>query len=245
MTIWLPNLNAGYYPGGTQVIVDGHNPDIDIASTPEDIWEGGGVYNWMTAATSLEVASSSANDTAAGTGMRTIVVQALTTNYVVVTLTITLNGTTPVPFPQQIYRINRVINGTSGSLGVNAGDITIRDAGGGTVRDLMPAGYGVAKSSAYTVPAGYTLLIASYSQCINRSTATRDVSLSLMVRNPAGAFFLASEIGIDGNPLHRAWSPPIQIPEKFDVIFRCTASSNDNMSVVAGFIGILNYGVRS
>ena len=63
------NQNLGAVPGYTRVALLGHNPDIP-AATAEDVWEGGGNYPLLAAASQLEVVSTSASDATAGTGAR-------------------------------------------------------------------------------------------------------------------------------------------------------------------------------
>lgn len=218
----------------------GHNPDVDTGvSLPEDIWEGGGVYPWMTGATSLEIVSASALDTAAGTGARTFTVSALDVNFAPVTFTVTMNGLTPVAFPQQIYRLNRVVIASAGSGGTNAGDITIRNTGGGTTRAIVRAGFGITRSSAYTVPAGMSLYICTYTMSINRPTTVRDCTLAGLIKAPQGHFILTSEISVDGNPFERHHIPPIRIPATYDFIMRATYVSQDNTDITAGWSGFV------
>lgn len=68
-------------PGHRRIAAIGNNPDLDTATLPEDIWTGGGGYPWLTASTALELLSSSANDTSAGTGARTVTINGLDINY--------------------------------------------------------------------------------------------------------------------------------------------------------------------
>lgn len=140
-----------------------------------DIWTGGGAYPWMAAATSLEVLSASANDSSAGTGARTITISGLDANYNEISAVVTMNGVAPVAVPIQFLRINGITVTTNGTLRRNDGQITVRDAGGGTVRGLMPVGTiadqtpARAKQSQYTVPAGHTLLVFDIDLQINSS----------------------------------------------------------------------------
>ncbi len=77
----------------------------------------------------LSVASTSALDTAAGTGARTMTIEGLDENYAELPLeTITLNGTTPVNSTVQYFRINRLTIITAGSTRANQGDIFIGDS---------------------------------------------------------------------------------------------------------------------
>lgn len=143
-----------------------------------DIWTNGGVYPWMTAATSLEAVSagaSAANDAAAGTGARTITVSGLDINGAEISEVVTMNGTTAVPLVTQFYRINGVSLTTVGTGLRNAGEIRIRDLGGANTRAVIPISTvadlspGVDKGSQYTVPAGHALLIYDIDIQINSS----------------------------------------------------------------------------
>lgn len=63
-------LALGMTQGLSLVLKFGRNPDVDTGAS-EDIWNGGGLYTGFPTTGSAEplgVASSSANDTAAGTG---------------------------------------------------------------------------------------------------------------------------------------------------------------------------------
>ena len=75
----------------------GFNPDIN--GTEETIWDAGGIYAYPSAATVMKVSSSSTNDTAVGTGARTILVQGLDGDYNEVQEIVTLNGQTAVILP--------------------------------------------------------------------------------------------------------------------------------------------------
>lgn len=150
-------VGLGLVDGVRRVAALGTNADVDQGTLPEDVWSVGGVYPWMTVATSLEVLSTSASDAAAGVGARTITIFGLDINYVEINQTITLNGITPVAIPTAIFRINLILIMSAGSSKVNVGDINIRDAGGGTIRGQIPIGYGISKQAIYTVPAEHTL----------------------------------------------------------------------------------------
>lgn len=63
-----------YAPGAFYIDKVGRNPDVDAATAPEGVWNGGGLYTGFNAvaAQTVTVVSSSANDAAAGTGMRSV-----------------------------------------------------------------------------------------------------------------------------------------------------------------------------
>ena len=155
------NQNLGAVPGYTRVALLGHNPDIP-AATAEDVWEGGGNYPLLAAASQLEVVSTSASDAAAGTGARTVLIQGLDANWLPISETVTLNGTTPVTTVNSYLRVNLMTTTSAGSGGQNAGDLTLRVAGGGTTQSIARAGYGFGRQAVYTVADNTSLFCGSF-----------------------------------------------------------------------------------
>lgn len=229
----------GLMPKYTRVAALGNNPDVDTGTVPEDVWTGGGLYPWMTAATSLEIVSASANDAAAGTGARTVRVDGLDTDYEPVSQTVTLNGTTAVALPTQMFRINSAIILTTGSGQVNAGTLTIRDAGAGTTRASILAGYGITRQSQYTVRAGYTLQIVSSFFNILRQGANPGATFATWARSSNGTYRMALELSVGANPYRHDGIPGIILTEKMDFGFRCTAVKSDNTDISAAWLGVL------
>jgi hypothetical protein len=238
---YLYDLGFGLRPGFRRIIALGNNPSVDTASVPEDIWTGGGLYPWMTAATSLEAVSGSANDTAAGTGARTIIVNGLDINYAEISETVTMNGATAVPLVAQFFRINSVLTTTVGSLQVNDGDITIRDAGAGTTRAIMPLGKGILRQSQFTVPAGHFLQVTDHLFTINRSGGTTHyATVSTWQRNGAGIIRMPLEVSFsERQPYLQNGVPGIPYPEKTDVQMRCTNVTANSTDLTVGWLGLL------
>lgn len=239
---FLTMAGLGMIPGCVRVTALGHNPNIAVAGTAADVWEGGGDYPFLAAASQLEVLSASANDTAAGTGCRTVLVSGLDANYNPISETLTMNGVTPVPTVRSYLRVNVFTSVTSGSGHTNAGDITLRVVSGGTTQHIMRAGIGFANSAVFSVQAGNTLFILSE-------------VFSVLAPDPktnAGAFMGAQLISSTGNkriPLvfeiistqvyrHDAVLG-IVLGEKSDVTLRCTNAQQINTNCSAAFEGLL------
>lgn len=243
---WAHAVAVGLIPGCTRVFVSGTNP---TAASGASFWYGTGPYNWIPSARLLEVVSSSANDALAGTGVQTIVISGLDANYNQITETVSMNGTTPVTTVNQFFRVNRAISGQVGSGQVNAGNISIRDTGAGTLRCIIPIvlagiGIGISSQSAYTVPAGYTLFIQSAILSINRNTGNtvNNVTIRSWIRTNLGQLILPLSFATSSNLPYRHEAgggfPLIAIPEKTDTDFYCTDVSNA-VSVTASWIGTL------
>lgn len=143
----------------SSVIVFGYNPDVDTAE--ESVWPDGGTIPHPTTASVLKISSSSADDTAAGTGARTVTISGLDGDYNTVSESVTLNGQTAVNTTNSYLYVNQFYVTSVGSGGANAGNI---NAGTGTVTagvpavlyDIIATGYNNRTTGHYCVPAGYT-----------------------------------------------------------------------------------------
>lgn len=240
---WEDAIAMSMVPGITRVVGIGYNPDVDTASTPEDCWGFSGMYPWLTAPTMLQVRSTSANDSAAGTGMRTLTIPALDANYAEAPVTITLNGTTPVPLPAAVLRINPMRGLTAGSAGTNVGDIMLEDAGGGTLRGIILTGIGIAQQAPYTVPAGFTLFVPQLLLDVNSPTGgvSRFVQMQTYIKGPGNACAVKPlSIGTtNAAPYPHLSKPPIRIAEKSDFSLPVAVVSDNNTIVTAGWNGYL------
>lgn len=156
------NQNMGGVPGYARVAILGHNPNIQTSGTAADVWEGGGNYPLLTVASQLEILSTSAADTAAGTGARTVLIQGLDANWLPITETLTLNGVTPVATVNSYLRINLMTTVTAGSGAQNAGDLTLRVVGAGSTQSIARSGYGFGRQAVYTVADGNSLFCGSF-----------------------------------------------------------------------------------
>jgi hypothetical protein len=107
----------------------------------------------------LKIQSTSINDTSAGSGARTILITGLDSNYNEIVENIVLNGLTTVVSVNQFLRVNNARVITTGNLGYNAGDITIRDNTTNNVIEVIHPEYNETKSFKYCVPANKRLII--------------------------------------------------------------------------------------
>jgi hypothetical protein len=149
----------GQISGHSIVTVSGYNSDVDSAAyemiTPV------GNLSYAAAALQMTVSSSSANDTSAGTGARTVLITGLDANYNVISESVTLNGQTAVTMTASFFRVNSMLVTTAGTSLANEGIIyvgtgTVTSGVPATVYNLIAIGFNTATSSQYTIPAGYT-----------------------------------------------------------------------------------------
>ena len=147
-----------------QVIVQKFGQNAAVGTTFEPITKAG-VYQTPTAATALEVVSSDANDTSAGTGAQQVTIVGLDSSWNEVSQTISMNGTTAVAVPTSLVRVYRWYVSRSGTYatataGSHVGTLTLRVASAGATWSTIDASAGFPEGQSeigvYTVPDGKT-----------------------------------------------------------------------------------------
>jgi hypothetical protein len=236
----IPNAH-GFIPGSQEIIKMGYIEGVNNAF--QDIWTHGGTYVWPVAQQQMEVVSSSANDTAAGTGARSITFVYLDNTFAQHTETVTLNGVTPVlTVATNIYRINSFLVATAGSDKVADGNIDIRNATDhATVYSEIMAGYNRDRNSMITVPAGKTLYIEelSFSAASDGGTFTTRFTLEATYNDVTGvvttlfypyAEYVTLYVGqID------VFAEPLKLPAGTDLRIR-VVTSNDSSNSTANVV---------
>ena len=149
----------------TQYAKFGRNPDIDTWTTPEDCWNGWGLYTGFPtwSAETLEIFSDNINDTAAWTGARTVTIgNLLDEDYnLMPSITVTLNWTTAVSLWAQTYiRSSRMSIITVWSSWHNLWTLTLRHTiTTANIFAQMPAETNQTTIMAFTVPAWKKILM--------------------------------------------------------------------------------------
>lgn len=152
-----------------------------ITTTFEPVWPESAAYTFLTANMSTPyIASSSANDTSAGTGARTVTIWGVDSSFAPQTETLTMNGQTSVNLVNSYMSINRMEVITAGSGGVNAGVIRV---GTGANTSGVPAvvhghiavGFNQSQSAIYTVPANKSLIMRNFTMSTKNVTAAQTV----------------------------------------------------------------------
>lgn len=149
-------VSQGDLTGWTHVTFNAVSSNVTVPGT---IWEPGTFYQFLPTPQTLELVSSSADDSAAGIGARTVRILGLDANWAVQSEIVTMNGLTPVTTALTWWRINDMAVVSAGSTGNNVGTILLRRLGGGITQEYMAAGIGVARTAIYSVPANHDLLL--------------------------------------------------------------------------------------
>lgn len=242
------NIAEGKIAGHSLVNKAGYNADIDTASVPEDIWEGGGVYTGFpsTVGETITVVSTSPNDAAAGSGARTIRITGLDANYAIQSETFTLNGNTPVVGALVFTRVHTAVIVTSGSSNTafNAGVITAYHTT--TVANVfisMRVGTNQSNCSGYTIPAGYTGYVRKIYHSVNSASSTTS-GVDMIVWTQSALKTTAPRLRRPNTTFYGDGVPDViygglVFTEKTDLILRCIACSQNNTGVNGGYDLIL------
>ena len=233
---WELNVSRDKVRGAYHIIKFGENLDVD--GSMETIWDGGGLYTYLTSAGVLTGTSTDGDDAAAGTGARTVTVEGLDANYNQVSETLTVGGGAG---SVEFFRVFRAFVATSGSSGTNEGTISIAQGATTlaqirTIGSPSSTGLGQTFMSIYTVPAGYTGYIFDW----NVSTAKADGDVFLVKRghNDNGTWRSQDVMHTNENDVERTYKFPLKIEEKADIEVRALSSTN-NMKCAATFCILL------
>jgi hypothetical protein len=204
-----------------------------VGATAETIWTVGGVYAFAAAASVLTVVSDDADDDGnpADTGARTVVIEGLDADYLPITETVIMNGTTDVTTTQEFLRVNKVYVATCGSSGSNEGTITVANSTPTTLATIA-ATAGISEQCVYTVPAGYTAYITRYMLSSYNSTAGTGAAGQIWVKPFGGASMLATTVRIPATGAFTCEADyPFPVTAKSDIDFRGVAfAGSSNMS---------------
>ena len=148
------DVSKGIVVDHRAVVIEGHNIDLDTADGDADLWGCGGNLDYLTVAETLNVASTDANDTSAGTGARGIVILGLDASFNVISDVVILAGQTPVESAVAFYRITGVFVTSAGSSLTNEGTINFTSSISATLQCCIDIGYSTGVQGFFTFAAG-------------------------------------------------------------------------------------------
>lgn len=238
-------IACGYYAHITALHKFGRNTDIDTTTLPEDLWDGGGVWVAPTQARVHAIASTSVNDTAAGTGARTVRVIGLPGwDREEVSEIVEMNGTGSVNTVNSYVIIYRMQVVTAGTGGYNDGDITATAATDGTVTAQITAGFGQTLMAIFGIPSSKRIVLTQWHASIARQNITTAADISLLV-NPApdvnlDLFNIRQTFSTNATGTSSAehtFTPPVAIPGPAIILMQVEGVSSLNSDISGGFDG--------
>lgn len=212
-------ISMGCFPGLSGINKFGTNPLV--GTTFENMWEQGGIWTKLTSATTLAVSSSSTDDTSAGVGTRTLIVEGLGSNYLEISETVTMNGQTPVITSNTFLFVNRAYSKTAGTSHLNVGDLYIADDSvthttgipdtASLVQAKVGANKGQTQQAIYTIPAGKTAYLTSIFLV---SGASKIVDFEFhIINNNTGVHRISFEGEETNSDFSEVYNPYKAIPE--------------------------------
>lgn len=185
----------------------------------------------MPAAATVEVSSTSTDDGPAGTGVLTLRIEGLNSNWDAVTEDITLDGTTAAVSANTYARINRIVGLTFGTLAAASGEITLSDGSSNRLARIV-AGQTASHNGFYSVPRYKN----AYINFVGASAVTQPVKFRLMIREYGGAFNLVDAFNLSGGETVRDLRYKAIAPPKSDIVLYGAATSST--AAVTGTIQI-------
>ena len=223
-------FNTGVGSGtGDQGYIEKFGANLNVGADLETIWEDGGLYVYLTTASTVSAVSDEAVDALNGTGARTITLEGLDADFNVITETISMNPTNGTnggaESINEFLRIYRAAVETTGSAKTNAGNIQIL-AGPTDVISIgthgtgaNKEGFGQSQTSVYTVPAGKTGYLTQWS--VGASVYNSSVQAFLKVsEGDSNAILRTRDVMFLSNYSIKEYKVPLRILEKSNVEVR-------------------------
>jgi hypothetical protein len=237
-------ISKGNVIGSMTITKFGLNSDVDTGTIPEDVWDVGGVNVQPTVARVHNINSTSASDTSAGIGARTILIRGIDDSFNAVSETIILNGTSNVSTVNSYVHIHLMQVLTGGSTGANAGNILATAQVDGTVTCQISIGINQSASSLYMIPVGYKGYLIKCRARMGNSTANSESTVGLYNKPFGGVFQLKTQMGLNnsGNShvlLDYSHSAPFILQGKSMTKLMCTNVSNNNTNITGEYDLIL------
>lgn len=193
---FIPNENLidiarGKVPGAQPIA--GFGERTTTGAETNVLWPNGGYAFPPAAGVQMSIVSTSANDAAAGTGVRTMDIHYLDASLVEQVETVTLNGTTPVLTVATNIRFVQCMHMvTFGTSKVAAGNITASN--GGQNYAQISATQARCSSSVRMVPAGKRLIVTTFYAGATSGTAAAKVTVHLASPSFDGHDFTSSSV---------------------------------------------------
>ena len=171
--------------------------------------------------------SASTDDASDGTGARTVEVQGLDENYLPLTETLTMNGTTNVVGSSSFLRVFRMRVLTSGTGEINAGNITA-SIGGSNVAQIL-ADKGQTLMAVYTIPAGKSGYLTKIQGSISKN---QEAVFQIRIKEFGNGFNVKGQFGTFSNTITYDYPIPLQFKEKTDIQILGKAGATSEMGAV-------------
>ncbi len=204
--------------------------NLDVGVVQEDVQSQGGILVFLQAAETMDVISTdTVNDISGGANAHSVLIKGLDENFTeieeVVLLAAVANTTVNEYIRVQTAEVQNV--GTYGAE--NAGAISITASTAATLQLEIPIGESKSSSTHYTVPAGFDLIINSFSATMDTGKA-----IDVLLHSRADADIVAGEMSPEtifrtfrglATPVGRRSFGNLKFSEKTDLWFSAAVTS--------------------
>ena len=229
-------VGSGAFEGSQSTAVGGFSSAL-TAGVTEDIWCEDGEKEWLTSAEIINVFSSSADDTAAGSGARTLLLNGLDAAGSPISEVVTLNGITPVVTSNAYLFVSSAFLLTAGSGETNAGDISFQASVSASIQNCIPAGNGLTDSAHYQTPLGKQFLPLSFEFSATKVAGGQlplvNFNIQARFRAPDSAWISILSRDLDTavqNQLEIYNAVPISIQQGAQLRVQATSSENNTIA---------------
>ena len=244
-------VSRGEIAGASSIFVYGYLREMD-QNVNETLQYQGGLMQYPSSAATVFISSADANDTAAGTGVRTLLLEGLDGDYKAVSETITMNGQTQVESSNSYIRLFKITSVTVGSGGKNAGDVYVATTGAssgvptGTTYLVMESdsisAINTSQAAVYTVPAGHTLYVDLVQFKGSARSTVSGFGFATIATRTSGSdkpFVDIIEHSLRAMLLDIPFPNYLKLEEKSDIELRCFTTNSDAADMGGNFTGIL------
>jgi hypothetical protein len=229
-------VSSGDISGWGSVSKFGRNTDID-QNVAEDIWDGGGLYSYLTTAESYTFTSTSGSDGAGESGASRITVQGLDESWNEAEEDVDLVSGGSALTSGSFIRIFRVRVRSAGSDAQNLGDIQAYSNSSSTISAQVSTGNNQTLMAVYSIPASTNGYLTDYYASSLRSQTSGAVDVAVYIR-PFGEVFQVKHVNAlqtaGTSYLKHKFEIPLKITEKSDIRLQATSTAN-NFDVSGGF----------
>ncbi len=223
----------------------GFNSDVDNAL--ETVWAQGGLYSYLSAASTLYISSSSTDDDVAGTGARTATVSGLDANYDEVSVTVDLDGQNGVQLgdASNWIRVNRISVNTAGSGEQNAGVLYVGTEASPTVGvptnkyATVAVGDNQTLMALWTVPRNYEAYLLQIDVTVATTQNNKYCTSSVVARPYGGVFQVVDRFVKAESSHHQEYDIPLKFEEKTDIEIRAIGDSAGADIAISGALDIV------
>lgn len=219
----------------------GFNSDVD--DVLETVWAQGGLYSYLSSASTLYISSSSTDDDVAGTGARTATVFGLDANYDEVSVTVDLDGQNGVQLgdASNWIRVNKITVDTAGSGGQNAGVLYVGTEASPTVGvptnkyATVAIGDNQTLMALWTVPRNYEAYLLQVDVTVATTQNNKYCTSSVVARPYGGVFQVKDKFVKAESSHHQGYDIPLKFDEKTDIEIRAIGdSASADIAISAG-----------